>query len=164
MKVCDIMTKRVHTTAPNISLRECARVLEKTRVNGLVVTEEKKVVGVITKTDIFKAILPRYPENIEEEWSMSDIEYIKDRVRKLFEMKVRDIMGSPPITVSCDVPVIRVGSIMLLRRVKQIPVVEKGKLVGIVTLTDIISKALRKIKSPKGPRSQKKADQWNPES
>jgi len=164
MKVGDIMTKRVHTTAPNISLRECARVLERTRVNGLVVTEGKKVVGVITKTDIFKAILPRYPENIEEERSMSDVEYIKERVSKLFEMKAKDIMGSPPITVSGDVPVIRAGSIMLLRRVKQIPVVEKGKLVGIVTLTDIISKALKKIKSRKGATSQAKAERWNPES
>src|SRR4030042_2398369 len=157
MKIVKVMTKKVHTIGPNNSLRECAKILERTGVNGLVVTEEKKVVGVITKTDIFKAILPRYPENIEEEQHLSDLEQIKERVSKLFEMKVQDIMGSPPITVSSDVPIIRAGSIMLLRRVKQIPVVDEEKLMGILTLTDIISKTLRRLQSRKGKRSQNKA-------
>jgi CBS domain-containing protein len=150
MKIGEIMTKKVYTIGPDSSLKECTKILERTRVNGLVILERKKVVGVITKTDIFKAILPRYPENIEEERYMSDLEYIEERVSKFFEMKVKDIMGSPPITLSSDVPIIRAGSIMLLRRVKQIPVVDKGRLVGIITLTDIISKALRRIKSRKG--------------
>jgi CBS domain-containing protein len=126
-------------------------------VNGLVVTEGKRAVGVITKTDIFKVILPRYPENIEEEQQMSDLEQIKERVSKFLDMKVEDIMGSPPITVSSEVPIIRAGSIMLLRRVKQIPVVDNGKLVGIVTLTDIISKALKRLGSRRGTASHKKA-------
>jgi CBS domain-containing protein len=157
MKIGKIMSRRVHTIRPDNSLEECAKILERTRVNGLVVTEGKKVVGVITKTDIFKAILPRYPENVEEERHMSDLEQIKERVSKLFEMSVKDIMGSPPITVSSDVPIIRAGSIMLLRRVKQIPVVDGEKLVGIITFTDIISKTLRRLKVRKETASQKKA-------
>lgn len=157
MKINDIMTKRVYTIGPNNSLKECTKILERTRVNGLVVTEGKKVFGVITKTDIFKVILPRYPENIEDERYMSDLKQIEERITKLFAMKVKDIMGSPPITVSPDTPVIRAGSIMLLRRIKQIPVVDNGKLVGIVTLTDIISKVLKRFKSQRGAVSQKKA-------
>ena len=157
MKIGKIMSRRVHTIRPDNSLEECAKILERTRVNGLVVTEGKKVVGVITKTDIFKAILPRYPENVEEERHMSDLEQIKERVSKLFEMNVKDIMGSPPITVSSDVPIIRAGSIMLLRRVKQIPVVDGEKLVGIITFTDIIRKTLRRLKVRKKTTSQKKA-------
>lgn len=156
-KIGDIMTKRVHTIRPDSNLKECTRILERIRVNGLVVTEGKKVVGVITKTDIFKVMLPRYPENIEEEQHMSDFEQIKERFSKFSEMKVKDIMGSPPITVSGDVPVIRAGSMMLLRRVKQIPVVNGGKLVGIVTISDIISNALKRLKSREVAASQKKA-------
>lgn len=156
-KIGDIMTKRVHTIRPDSNLKECTRILERIRVNGLVVTEGKKVVGVITKTDIFKVMLPRYPENIEEEQHMSDFEQIKERFSKFSEMKVKDIMGSPPITVSGDVPVIRAGSMMLLRRVKQIPVVNGGKLVGIVTISDIISNALKRLKAREVAASQKKA-------
>jgi CBS domain-containing protein len=157
MKIGEIMTKKVFTIKANSSLKECAKILEKTGVNGLVVTEERAVVGIITKTDIFKAILPRYPENLEEEHYMSELEYFEERISKLYEMKVKDLMGSPPITLSSDVPSIRAGSIMLLRRVKQIPVVDKEKLIGIVTLTDIISKALSRLRSRNSATSRKKA-------
>ena len=138
MEVGKIMNKKVHTIRPDSSLKECAEVLKKTGVNGLVVTEGEKVVGIITKTYLFKVILPRYPENFEEEKHMSDVEYIEERVDKLFNMQVKDIMGSPPIKLNSKAPIIRAGSMMLLRRVKQIPIVDKEKLVGIVTLTDII--------------------------
>jgi CBS domain-containing protein len=146
MKIREIMTKVVHTIGPDKTLKECAEALKKHDVNGLVVVEKNKVVGVITKADIFKAILPRYPDIIEEERYMSDLEYIEERVSKLFEMKVKDIMGAPPITVTSDMPLVKAGSTMILRRVKQVPVVDKEKLVGIVTLTDIISSLLKKIK------------------
>ena len=138
MEVGKIMTKKVHTIGPDSSLKECAEILKKTGVNGLVVTVGEKVLGVITKTDLFKVILPRYPENFEEEKYMSDIEYIGERVEKLFKMQVKEIMGAPPIQLNSSVPLIRAGSIMLLRRVKQIPIVDDEKLTGIVTLTDII--------------------------
>lgn len=146
MKIRDIMTKTVHTIGPDKTLKECAEALRKHDVNGLVVVEKEKVAGVITKADIFKAILPRYPDIIEEERYMSDLEYIEERVTKLFDMQVKDIMGTPAITVSSDVPIVRAGSMMILRRVKQVPVVDKGKLVGIVTLTDIISSLLKRIR------------------
>ena len=138
MEVGKIMSKKVHTIGPDSSLKECAEILKKTGVNGLVVTEGDKVLGIITKTDLFKVILPRYPENFEEEKHMSDVEYIEERIDKLFKMHVKDIMGAPPIKLHSKAPVIRAGSLMMLRRVKQIPIVDDEKLVGIVTLTDII--------------------------
>jgi CBS domain-containing protein len=146
MKVADIMTREVYTIGPDNTLKECAEVLDKYHVNGLVVVEKEKVVGVITKADIFKAILPRYPDIIEEERYVSDLEYVEERAHKLFEMEVEDIMGTPPITVNSNMPIIKAGSMMILRRVKQVPVVDKGKLMGIVTLTDIINNLIKKIK------------------
>ena len=146
MKVSEIMTKKVYTISPDSTLKECAEALNKNNINGLVVVEKEKVVGVITRSDIFKAILPRYPDIIEEERYVSDLEYVEERANKLFEMEVKDIMGAPPITVNSDMPIVKAGSTMILRRVKQVPVVDKGKLVGAITLTDIINNLLKKIK------------------
>lgn len=146
MKVSEVMTKKVYTISPDSTLKECAEVLNKYNINGLVVVEKEKVVGVITKADIFKAILPRYPDIIEEEQYVSDLEYVEERANKLFEMEVKDIMGAPPITVNSSMPIVKAGSTMILRRVKQVPVVDKGKLVGVITLTDIINNLLKKIK------------------
>ncbi|MCX5719493.1 MAG: CBS domain-containing protein [Nitrospirae bacterium] len=146
MKVSEIMTKQVYSIGSDSSLKECAEILKKCQSNGLVVVDRGKTVGVITKADVFKAILPRYPDIIEDERHMADFEYIEERVHKLFELKVSEIMGSPAITVSSDMPIIRAGSLMIVRRIKQVPVVDGGKLVGIVTLTDIINALLEKIK------------------
>ncbi len=146
MKVADIMTTKVCTIEPDNTLKGCVEVLNKCQVNGLVVVEKDKVVGVITKADIFRAILPRYPDIIEEERYVSDLEYVEERAQKLFEMQVKDIMGAPPITVNSNMPIVKAGSTMILRRVKQVPVVDKGKLVGIVTLTDVINNLIKKIK------------------
>ncbi len=146
MKISEIMTKEVHTIGPAQTLKECAEFMNKKRANGLVVVDDGKVVGVVTKADIFKAILPRYPDIIEDERHMTDLEYIEERAHKLYEMKVQEIMGTPPITVSSDMPIVKAGSQMILRRVKQVPVVDRNKLVGIITLTDIINALLKKIK------------------
>jgi CBS domain-containing protein len=146
MKIGEIMTKRVHTVEPDETLRECAERLSKHHMNGLVVTELGKAIGVVTRTDIFKAILPRYPDIVEDERHMTDLEYIEERAHKLYDMKVREIMGTPAITVSSDTPIVRAGSLMILRRVKQVPVVDSGKLVGIITLADIINHLLKKVK------------------
>jgi len=137
MKVSEIMTKKVYTISPDSTLKECAEALNRYNINGLVVVEKEKVVGVITRSDIFKAILPRYPDIIEEERYVSDLEYVEERANKLFEMEVKDIMGAPPITVNSDMPIVKAGSTMILRRVKQVPV---------ITLTDIINNLLKKIK------------------
>jgi len=146
MKVVEIMTKDVHTIGPDQTLKICAETMNKHKANGLVVMDDGKVVGVITKADIFKAVLPRYPDIIEDERHMTDLEYIEERAHKLYEMQVKEIMGTPPITVSSDMPIVKAGSTMILRRVKQVPVLDKDRLVGIITLTDIITALLNKIK------------------
>jgi len=101
---------------------------------------------VITKADIFKSILPSYSDILEDERHLTDIEYIEDRIHRLSEMKARNIMGTPPITVSSDMPLVKAGSLMILRRVKQLPVVDDERLSGIVTLTDIVKYFGEKVK------------------
>jgi CBS domain-containing protein len=146
MKTADIMTKQAHTIGPDQTLKECTEILKKRHVNGLVVVEGETVAGVITKTDIFKAILPSYSDIMEDEHHMASFEYIEERAHRLYDLKVRSLMGTPPITITSDTPIVKAGSLMILRRVKQLPIVDTGRLSGIVTLTDIINYVTEKIK------------------
>lgn len=139
MKIADIMTKQVHTIAPDKTLKECIQVLKQRNVNGLVVVTGTKPMGIITKTDLFKALLPSYADIMEDECCISDFEYIEGRAHKLYDIKVSDFIGPALITVDSSMPIIKAGSLMILRRVKQLPVVDNGALVGIVTLTDIVN-------------------------
>jgi CBS domain-containing protein len=133
----------VQTTTPEATLKESLEILTKERLNGLVVVEGNKVVGVVTKADIFRAILPTQCDICEDELLMKDPEYVEERIFKFLGIRVEKIMGTPPVTTSSNVPIVKAGSMMVLRRIKQVPVVDDGALVGIVTLSDILS-ALRK--------------------
>ena len=143
MKISEIMARNVQTTTPEATLKESLEILTKERLNGLVVVEGNKVVGVVTKADIFRAILPTQCDICEDELLMKDPEYVEERIFKFLGIRVEKIMGTPPVTTSSNVPIVKAGSMMVLRRIKQVPVVDDGALVGIVTLSDILS-ALRK--------------------
>ena len=143
MKISDIMTRDVLTISPETSLKESLEILIKERLNGLVVLEKGRVAGVITKADIFRAILPTQADICDDELLMKDLEYVEERIFRCLAISVDKIMGAPAVTLSSDLPMVKAGSMMVLRRIKQVPVVDGGKLVGIVTLSDILS-ALRK--------------------
>jgi len=143
MKVSEIMSRNVYTTTPEATLKESLDLLVKERLNGLVVMAAGKVAGVVTKADIFRAVLPSQTDICEDELLMQDPEYVEERIFKFLGSKVERIMGTPVITVTGNLPIIKAGSIMVLRRIKQIPVVDDGALVGIVTLSDILA-AFRK--------------------
>jgi CBS domain-containing protein len=172
MKTAEIMTKEVYTVGAEQTLKDCTQILKKQHVNGLVVLNGDTIVGVITKADIFKAILlnglvvldggtvagvvptseisramlPDYSDTKDGERHMASFERIEERAHQLDELKVRAIMGTPPITITSDTPIVKAGSIMILKGIKQLPVVDDSRLSGIVTLTDIINYIMEKIK------------------
>jgi CBS domain-containing protein len=143
MKISEIMSRDVRTTTPEAILKESLELLAKERLNGLVVVEGDKVVGLITKADIFRAILPTQADIAEDESYMKDLEFIEERIFKCLETRVGNIMGKPVFTLSGNTPIVKAGTTMLLQKIKQIPVVDDGRLVGIITLSDILC-ALRK--------------------
>jgi CBS domain-containing protein len=137
MKVKELMTSPVITIGKKATIKECGDLLEKHDINGVAVVEKDLVIGLITRADIFRSILPRYPELFEDERCLKDIEYIEERIHKVHKIKVDELMGTPAITVDSETPICRAGSIMVLRKIKQVPVLHENKLVGIITLTDI---------------------------
>ncbi len=137
MKVKEIMKSLAVTINQDATIKECGDLLEKHDINGVPVMDNSRVVGVITRADIFRSILPRYPEIFEDERYLHDFEYVEEKISKIRELKVKDLMGTPAMTLNPDAFLVKAGAIMVLRGVKQMPVVEDGKLVGIVTLTDI---------------------------
>lgn len=145
MKVADIMTKQVHTIAPDKTLKDCIQILKQRHVNGLVVVDGTTPMGIITKTDLFKALLPSYADVMDDETNISSFEYIEERAHKFYDIKVRDFIGPMLVTVDSAMPIIKAGSLMTLKKLKQLPVVDNGKLTGIVTLTDITNSIAERL-------------------
>ena len=144
MKVKEIMKSPVITVNKDATIKECGDVLEKHGINGAPVVDDDRVVGLITRADIFRSILPRYPEIFKDERHLMDFEYMEERIRKVTKIEVSELMGSPAMTLDQETAIVKAGSIMTLRKIKQMPVMKDDKLVGIITLTDVFRNLMEK--------------------
>lgn len=122
MKVRDVMTQQVDWVAPTASIVEIARLMKNKDVGSIPVCEDKKVIGMITDRDIVLRVVA--------EGAISESKMAKD------------IINSQVITVTADQDVHEAAHLMSEYQIRRLPVVEQGKLIGIVALGDL---AIEKI-------------------
>ena len=118
MKVKDIMAKNVLTAEPDVNLREAAEVMADNHIGCLVVVVDGKPAGIITDRDVLLAVA--------------------DSRKNLDRMAIKDVMTHYVITTSPDSPIEKAIQLMIENKVKKIPVVDEGELVGIITMTDVV--------------------------
>jgi CBS domain-containing protein len=137
MKVKDIMTTNVIFVREDTSIKDAVIILRKHKVSGLPVLDyNDKVVGVFSETNI----LDKLPDILEEADKIPMID-----VNELTSPPVSTVMGKPPITVTSDEDIRNVAKIFLEKYIHRVPVVDEGKLVGIVSLGDVL-KAFSEVK------------------
>ncbi|HBW37980.1 CBS domain-containing protein [Desulfosporosinus sp. BICA1-9] len=122
MKVREVMTTSVECAAPNTTVVELATMMKNNDIGSIPICEAQKVIGIITDRDIvLKAV--------------ADGKNIEKRTAK-------EVMNSKVITVTADQDVHEAASLMSKYQIRRLPVVEQGKLIGIVALGDL---AIEKI-------------------
>lgn len=140
MKAADIMVKDVVTTGPEASVQELATLMLERRISGLpVVDGGGRLLGIVSEGDLI-----RRPEidtdRVKLGWLrllLSDEARARDFV-KSHGRKAREVMTQPAISVAADAPLAEVVRLMARHRIKRLPVVDKGRLVGLVTRTDLL--------------------------
>lgn len=138
MKVSEIMTRDVIATRPEAAIHEAARLLVDHGVSGLpVVDEEGKVVGVLSEGDL---ILRQKGRERLPWWRgfFGDGERMAREYQKAVGTTVGEVMTPAVICVSPDLPIESAAVILAERRIRRLPVVEAGRLVGIVSRGDLI--------------------------
>jgi CBS domain-containing protein len=140
MKVSELMTKEVLTVSPEMSVREAAKMLFAREISGLpVVDENKKVVGMITEKEIIAMALPKYTEELGDFDVILNEEPFQKKVADADKIKVKDIMRREVLCVNEDVSVAEVARLMIAKKQRRIPVLDKEKkLVGIIARADIV--------------------------
>ncbi|GAB6156273.1 CBS domain-containing protein [Desulfosporosinus burensis] len=122
MKVREVMTTSVECATPNNTVVELATMMKNNDIGSIPICEAQKVIGIITDRDIvLKAV--------------ADGKNIEKRTAK-------EVMNSKLITVTADQDVHEAASLMSKYQIRRLPVVEQGKLIGIVALGDL---AIEKI-------------------
>lgn len=138
MRAKDVMRSEVQCVSETTTLRELSRAFRRHGVTTLsVINEQEELVGVVTETELLKAMLPGYGELHDDLHYMQDFEYLEDRADEVENVPVKDIMLRGAISVNENTPLMRVISLFLLKACSHIPVVHDNKIVGVVTRTDI---------------------------
>ena len=135
------MKHKVITGQPTMTVREAALLMAENNVGTLpVVDEASRLVGVTTMQAVIRIFLPDFVD------LLSNIDFVKDygdlgtpspeSIRRAESLMVADIMEEP-VSVEVDCTLIRALSFMEKHRIRDLPVVEHGKLVGIASRVDI---------------------------
>ncbi len=142
LKAADIMTQNVITVTPNASLRYVAKLLARNGISGLPVVEDSgRVVGMVTETDLLRWH-DDAPENqawwldmLAEGFELSP-DFL-DNVRSERE-KVANFMSRTVLAVDETTPLSEVAKRMVEAKVKRLPVLRDGRLVGIISRSDLV--------------------------
>lgn len=143
LKARDIMTSEVHTVSMETSVEELARLFVKTGVSAMpVVDSEGMLQGIVTETDLVAQDKPLHIPTVVSlfDWVvyLESEDRFAEQVKKMTARLVREICTTEVATCSPDDPISQVVALMLDKEVHTVPVVENGKLVGVVARLDII--------------------------
>ena len=149
MKVKDAMNNDVITCKPDDSVSTLVDLFKNNHISGMPVVENEKVVGIVSETDLLKLfktpeismdmLLPSPFEIIEMPLrSVIRFEEFKKALEDIRMKPVRDIMKKKIYSISPDSTLEDASNMMVKYRVNRLPVIENGKLVGILVRSDII--------------------------
>jgi CBS domain-containing protein len=136
MKVCDLMTKDVVSVKPTMTLREAAALLVEKRISGMpVVNDESEVVGIISEADILVKAGGSHSRNRLLGWLLEPDLGDEEKIRA---ETVGQAMSAPALTIATHRPVHEAARLMVTEGVNRLPVLDDGKLTGILTRADVV--------------------------
>lgn len=115
--VKDVMSKEVVTISPQKTAAEAAELMKNKHISSLIVTKNKKPIGVLTEKDFLKKIVPQK----------------KDATK----MKVQEAMTHPIITIKSDYSIFNACRMMERYKIRRLVIIKNQKLLGIITRQDV---------------------------
>lgn len=162
MQAIDIMTPKVISVGPDAEVREIAQLLLNHRISAVpVVDGEHRVIGIVSEGDLMRRV--KDDNDHGHSWWLTLFaggkdagDYVRSHGRKAHE-----VMTPNPMTVEENTPLHTIARLLEKRRIKRVPVVRDGKLVGIVSranlLQGIANAAVAPTQSPADDRQIREA-------
>lgn len=143
--VADIMDPEPETVTPDTPVEEVIAVLRENELPGVpVVNDGGRCVGIVTETDLVlpdddgDLHLPHYVNIFGGTVFIEPLKRFEDKLRKAFASTAADMMSEDPVTVSPETTVDEAAGIIHETGHNRLPVVEHGRLVGVVTRVDVL--------------------------
>ncbi|MFC1795345.1 CBS domain-containing protein [Planctomycetota bacterium] len=118
LNVGDVMSDKVATICPDEIVISAAKIMSDNKISCLVVMDSGNVEGIVTETDVLRRV--------------------GKQSKDFYRTKLGRIMSSPVESVTSDISVLEASKIMGAKQIKRLPIVDEGKLIGIVTQTDLV--------------------------
>ncbi|RJQ17245.1 CBS domain-containing protein [Candidatus Woesearchaeota archaeon] len=126
VKIREIMCKTVHTLPKTSLVSDAAKIMRENNISSIVVLEQGNAIGIVTERDITQ-------------------KYVALAMKP--SAAIGEIMSSPIYITTPDKDAVGIASVMKQMNIKKIPVMDKGKLIGIVTDTDLIDGFVKALSS-----------------
>jgi CBS domain-containing protein len=140
MKAMDVMTTAVVTVDPETKIEDIARRLIENRISAVpVVDGAGKLCGLVSEGDLMRR--PESQTERHRSWwleALTSPEELTQDYVKTHGLHARDVMTHPVITVPEEATVEEIASILEKHRIKRVPVLRNGKLVGIVSRANLL--------------------------
>lgn len=156
MRAMDVMTTNVITVGPDTSVKDLALLLSERGISGVpVVDSDNRIVGIVTEGDLLHRMETGTAHPTERRHSRwldsvaSDRALARDYI-KSHGGKVRDIMTRGVATVDDTTELAAVANLLETRRIKRVPVLCDGKLVGIVSRANLVRALAATASEPAG--------------
>ncbi|HVM24089.1 MAG TPA: CBS domain-containing protein [Candidatus Limnocylindrales bacterium] len=143
MRVSDVMSRTLLSVPPDMPLRDVARLLSEHRISGAPVVEDGRCIGVVSEADLLIKQLGRpISRRLPIEWIIGE-RHDPEELRRRAATTAREAMSSPAIVIEADRPLREAAALMVDRGVNRLPVIDAGRVIGILTRSDLVRAYLR---------------------
>jgi CBS domain-containing protein len=119
IRVGDIMTRNFIYVSPKTNIKECAKTLVKKKVGSLIIKEKDKLLGFLTEREIIWALVKKSKEELKD-------------------ILAQDIMKRKVVTIPPSADLFEAIKRLKHKKIRRMPVVEHGRVIGLITLKDIL--------------------------
>lgn len=141
-KISEIMKKDVYTVSDEATIKEVLQMLVESKTSGLpIVNAKQQVVGFISDGDIMKFIAKQNPRIIDMTSFITvwyDTESFEKKLHDLMDLSVMELATTKLVSVDTDYDIDEVAKVLGEKKIKKVPVLEDGKLAGVVSRSDIL--------------------------
>jgi CBS domain-containing protein len=148
--VADIMDVATPSVYPEDTVESVLKVLHENELPGVpVINSGGRCVGIITEADLIMAgedadlHLPHYFELFGGLVFLESMDHFEERLRKATAALARDLMTEDPVTIEPTATVQEAARLISRSKHNRLPVVEHGRLVGVVTRVDVLEALVR---------------------
>lgn len=149
LKARDIMCRNIVTVSPESGIAETVAILLEKRVNGLPVVDRKgRLQGIICQSDLIaqqkRVPIPSVFALLGGLIPLQSPRDLEREVEKIAAIRVAQAMTPNPVTVTPETSLEEVATLMVEKKYHTLPVVEDGKLVGIIGKEDVLKTLMAK--------------------